>query len=201
MNPKLLRTWALAAFVLLLAFPAPAQVKIAVIDLRKLFDNYYKTKAATARLKERGAEMDKELQALRSQYEKAAEAYKKALDDANNQAVSAEEREKRKKAAEGKLREIQDLEQSVAQFRTTANSTMEEQRRRMTENILGEIRKVINAKAKAGGYSLVLDTSGDSLRGAPVVIYTNGENDLTEAVLAALNADAPRDFEKSSDKK
>ncbi len=187
--------------LLLLVIPASAQVKLAVIDLGKVFDKYYKTQAASAKIKERVADMDKELKALRTQYEKATEDYKKALDEANNQAVSSEEREKRKKAAETKFREIQELEQSVAQFRTQANTTIEEQKRRMVENILGEIRAVINTKAKAAGYSLVLDTSGDSLRGAPVVIYSNGENDITDAVLALLNANAPPDRLKPDEKK
>jgi len=202
MNQRLLRTLVGVALLLLLAYPAAAQnTKIAVIDLRKVFDKYYKTQAANAKLKERMADMDKELKALRTQYEQATGEYRKALDEANNQAVSAEEREKRKKAAESKLREIQDLEQSVRQFQAQANTTMEEQTRRMTENILGEIRAAINARAKAAGYTLVLDITGESLSKAPVVIYNNGENDITEAILAQLNATAPPELLKPTDKK
>ena len=202
MNQRLLRTLVGVALLLLLAYPAAAQnTKIAVIDLRKVFDKYYKTQAANAKLKERMADMDKELKALRTQYEQATGEYRKALDEANNQAVSAEEREKRKKAAESKLREIQDLEQSVRQFQAQANTTMEEQTRRMTENILGEIRAAINARAKAAGYTLVLDITGESLSKAPVVIYNNGENDITEAILAQLNATAPPELLKPTEKK
>jgi len=202
MNQRLLRTLVGVALLLLLAYPAAAQnTKIAVIDLRKVFDKYYKTQAANAKLKERMADMDKELKALRTQYEQATGEYRKALDEANNQAVSAEEREKRKKAAESKLREIQDLEQSVRQFQAQANTTMEEQTRRMTENILGEIRAAINARAKAAGYTLVLDITGESLSKAPVVIYNNGENDITEAILAQLNVTAPPELLKPTEKK
>lgn len=200
MKTRLL-TWTVYALIVWLAVPAVAQVKIAVIDLGKVFENYYKTKAANARIKDRVAEIDKELKTYLAQFEKTKEEYNKALDDANNQAVSAEEREKRKKAAESKLRELRDLEQSVAQFRAQANATIEEQRRRMTENILDEIRAVINAKARAAGCSLVLDTSGESLKGAPVVLYHTGENDLTDAVITQLNANAPPEASKPDNSK
>ena len=174
-----------------LCLPAYAQGKIAIIDLRKVFEVYYKTKAATDSLKQRGAEMDKEMNALTAQRQKAAEDYKHALEQANNMAVSVEERDKRKKAAETKLREIQDLEQSMTQFRAQASSTMEEQERRMRENIIGEIRAVVSAKAKAAGYGLVLDVAGESLSRIPVVVYHSGQMDLTDEVLAQLNANAP----------
>ncbi len=114
------------------------------------------------------------------------------LEDANNMAVSADEREKRKKAAESKLRDLQDIEQKIQQFRATATTTMEEQERRMRENIVGEIRAVVSAKAKGAGYTLVLDIAGESRSLIPVVIYSNGENDITDAILAQLNATAPK---------
>lgn len=191
MIAKILTPLLAVAVLLLAAMPASAQTKIAVIDLRKVFDNYYKTKAATDSLKQRGADLDKEMNAMTAQRQKAAEDYKAALEEANNMAVSAEEREKRKKAAETKLRQIQDLEQSMSQFRAQANSTMEEQERRMRENIIGEIRAVVSGKAKTAGYGLVLDVAGESLSRIPVVVYHSGQPDLTDEVLAQLNANAP----------
>ena len=191
MTARLLSSLVAAFALTALALPAAAQTKIAIIDLRKVFDTYYKTKAATESLKQRGADLDKEMNAMTAQRQKAAEEYKQALEEANNMAISAEEREKRKKAAETKLRQIQDLEQAMAQFRAQANTTMEEQQRRMRENIVGEIRAVISVKAKAEGYNLVLDVAGESTSSIPVVVYHSGQPDLTDEVLAQLNANAP----------
>src|SRR6266478_6559703 len=92
------------------------QAKIAIVDLRKVFDDYYKTKSADATLKDRAGDIEKERKALTDQYQKLSEDYKKALDGANDQAVSADEREKRKKSAESKLIEIKELEQNLTQF-------------------------------------------------------------------------------------
>lgn len=169
-----------------------AQSKIAIVDLRKVFDDFYKTQTADSTLKDRAGDLEKERKALTDQYQKLTEDYKKALDGANDQAVSAGEREKRKKTAESKLLEIKELEQNLTQFDRQSRTTLEEQQRRMRENILGEIRSVVNAMAKSGNYTLVVDTAAESFNKTPVVLFTNGENDLTTAVLAKLNANAPQ---------
>src|SRR4026207_1195621 len=90
-----------------------AETRIGVIDLRKVFEDYYKTKAANVKLKERLVDLEKEQKALVEQYQKSKEEYKRALDDANDQALSIEEREKRKKSAEGKLLDVQTLQQTI----------------------------------------------------------------------------------------
>jgi Skp family chaperone for outer membrane proteins len=115
--------------------------------------------------------------------------------------VSAEEREKRKKAAESKLIELKDLEQQITQFDNTARTNLDEQQRRLRDNILTEIRAVIDAKAKAGNLTLVLDTSSDDVRKPPVVLYNTGDNDMTDAVLKQLNANAPAGSPQKEDKK
>jgi len=199
-------TFLTAVPLALLTLPASAQptnstLRIAIIDLRKVFEGYYKTKAANATLKERTTDLDKELKALTDQYQKTTDDYKKALDNANNQAVSADERDKSKKTAETKFLEIKELEQSIEQFRRQAAATLGEQERRMRDNILGEIRNVINGKAKAGSFSLVLDVAAETINKTPAVLYSNGENDISDAVLKDLNAAAPPDALKADDKK
>ncbi len=61
----------------------------------------------------------------------------------------------------------------------------------MRDSIVEEIRITVNGKAKAAGYALVFDTLAESANGTPVVLYSNNENDLTEAILSQLNAGAP----------
>jgi outer membrane protein len=197
--PKVLL--ALAAVVLTTGCSALAQGKLAIIDLQKVFDGYYKTKAADALIKDRASDLEKQKKGLLDQYQKATDDYKKALDDANNQAVSADEREKRKKSAEANLLEIKRMEDQINQFDRSARTTLDEQLRRMRENILEEIRTVVNAKAKSGSFSMVLDTAAESFNKTPIVLYHNGENDLTTNVLNQLNATEPQSGSKTSDKK
>jgi len=194
---KLLAAFCLASFLVL---PAMADQKIAILDLKKIFDEFYKTKIADAVIKEEAAILDKDRKALIDQYQKLVDDHKKALEDANNQAISFDEREKRKKVAEGKLIEINDIEQSIKQFDRTAKGNLGEQQRIAREKILKEIQTIVNNKAKAGGYSVVIDSAAETINGTAVVLYTNGQDDLTPAVLKELNANAPTDLPKNDKK-
>lgn len=189
-----MNTFGKLLFVLILAFASAAgaqQGKIGIIDLRKVFEDYHKTKTADARLKDHQVELEKERKVMIDQYQKATDDYKAALEGASDQAVSADEREKRKKTAESKLLDIKKLEGDIGQFDRQARSTLIEEERKVRDRILAEIREVINAKAKAAGYAMVVDSAAETINKTPVVMYTNGENDLTTAVLAQLNANAP----------
>ena len=186
--------------VSVLSSSAWAQGKIATVDLRKLFDNYWKTKQADAAIKDRAADLDKEDKNMRDDLKKANDEYQKLLADANDQAVSPEERDRRKKTAETKLKYIKDSEDAVVQFEHQARTTLAEQQRRMRDNVLAEIRTVLSAKAKGAGFALVVDTAADSVNSTPVILFASGENDLTEATLSQLNAGAPVETSKPAEK-
>lgn len=189
---------ALAA-VLLTAASAQAQTKIAIIDLKRVFENYWKRNVADAQLKERAADFEKVRKGFVEEFQKADEEYKKLMEGASDQAVSTDERDKRKTAAEKKLREINEIKQTLQLHDQNSRETLGTQMRRMRDKILGEIREVIDSKAKAGGYSLVVDTTGETPNQTPIVLYNNGQNDLTDEVLAQLNAGAPPGAGKSGD--
>jgi len=177
------------------ASPAAAQGRIATVDLRKLFENYWKKKQAEAALKERAADFDKEDKEMKDELKKAAAEYQEMLKSANDQVVSSEERAKRKDAAEEKLKNVKETEDRVIQFERQARVTLDEQYKRMRENILREIKLVVESKAKQAAYSLVLDTAADSVNSTPIAVYSSGENDITEDVLKQLNAAAPETTE------
>ena len=69
-------------------------------------------------MKDRAGEAEKVLKGMLDDFQKANEEYKKLSSGAADQAASSEERDKRKKSAEAKLIEIQEIERQVKQFRT-----------------------------------------------------------------------------------
>ena len=199
---KTLRIATLVTCAVLLACSArAADSKIGTIDLQKVFTKYYKTDLANAAIQEEVGGLQKDNKALIEEHTKAVDDYKKALDEANNQAVSAEEREKRKKEAEGKLIKINDLRQTIDQFERTAKGNIEEKLRQSREKILKEIKEVIAIKCKSAGMSMVFDNSSSELGRLPVVLYSNGSNDLTDEILVQLNANAPADLPRTDEKK
>jgi outer membrane protein len=168
-----------------------AEMKIGLVDLKKVFDGYYKTKQADTQLKERAADSEKVLKGMIDDYQKASTDYKDLVDKSNDQAVSSEERDKRKKSAETRLMEIQEIERSLKQFRSQTQTTLDEQKKRMREEILTRIKDVVTEKSKKGGYSLVFDTASQSINQTEVILYSAGNNEFTDDVLSELNKDAP----------
>jgi Skp family chaperone for outer membrane proteins len=195
---KILKTTILTmALLAVLSVPALAQTgKIGTVDMRKLFDGYWKTKQAEAALNDRKAELDKEDRGFIDDLKKAKDEYQKLLDGANDQAISSDERDKRKQAAADKYGQITDSETTITQFERQAQATLAEQSQRMRANILNEIKTAVAAKTKAAGYAMVFDIASETVNQTPIILYSSGENDLTSAVLAQLNAGAPIDLAK-----
>lgn len=170
---------------------AQAQPKVAVINLKTVFDVYWKTKQSDVSIKDRQAEFEKERKKMVEDYQKANDEYRKMSESASDPAVSGDERDRRKKTAEGKLAEIKEIEQNIQQFDRQFRTQISDQIKRMRDNIMREIIDVVTSKAKAGAYNLVLDTAAESVSQTPVILFNSGTPDLTEEVLTELNAKAP----------
>ena len=184
----------------MLSSSAWAQARLATVDLKKLFENYWKTKQASASLDDRKKDMEKEDKNMLDDYKTKKDEYQSLVTSSSDPNVAPGERDKRKKAAEDKLKQLKDLEDTIVQYERQARTTLAEQNQRMRGNILNEIRNVVTAKAKAANFSLVIDTAAQSGDATPIVLFTNNENDLTAAVLEELNRSAPVDTPKVEDK-
>ncbi len=182
--------YTLLTVVLLVAtvVSASAETKVATVDMKKLFNGYYKTKLAQTSLESRKTELRKEIKDMADGLEKTQADYKQLLDQANDQAISADERDKRKQAGADKAKEIGNSRTAIEQFQRQAEAQLADQSQRMSANLVGEIQKAVAEKAKAGGYSLVMNAGSTE-----VVVYAANENDITASVLAQLNAGAPID--------
>jgi outer membrane protein len=177
--------------VLAIGASAAEAQRIATVDLRKVFDNFWRTKQADAKLKEDAADLEKDRKTMVDQFQKGEVDYKKLLDNANDPAISTTERDKRKKDAENELLGLRDLESRIKQFDTTSRATLGEKQRRIRDNILSEIRDAIKSKVKSGNYSIVIDTAAETPNGTPIILFSSGSDDLTEPVLSQLNINAP----------
>lgn len=178
------------AFLTLANASAQAQ-KIGVVDMKRAFDSYYKTKQAEAQIKDRAAESDKVYKGMIEDYKKANEDYKKLIDSSNDQAVSTEEREKRKKSAETKLLDLQEIEKSVKQYESQARTTIGAMEKRMRDKIVEEIREVVNRLSASGGYTYVFDSAAVTAYQTPIIVFSDNQNDITDAVIKEINATAP----------
>lgn len=178
---------------------AQAQGKIAVVNLRVIFDGYYKRKLADAKIKERAGELDQELEGKLAKRKAAEETYNAAAASANDLSASKEERDRRKADADRKLVTVKDVEKEITTFRQQAEAILREQHVRMRSRVLEEINAEVEAKAKTDGYYLVIDKDADSRNDTKVIPYHNGEHDITDFILRKLNAGAPANLSFEDD--
>lgn len=186
--------------VLCLGATARAEMKIATVDLRKVFDNYYKTKQADEILKKEADDVQKDRKDMVDKYKKLEDDWKALISRANDQALSSDERDKAKTQAERKLVELRETEQAVNDYDRVAQQKLFEKKKLKWDAIVAEIRQVVNTKSKNAGYNLVLDVSGDTMNNTPMVLYTDGQNDITDSILKELNATAPASATSSDSK-
>jgi Skp family chaperone for outer membrane proteins len=195
----------------LLGSPAWAQTRVATVDMRQLFEGYYKTTQARGVLDGEASDMEKDHAKMVEEWKKQKADYQAALASANDQAVSGGERERREKLAEDQLKQLKKSEAGLAEFERSAQSTYKDQTNRVKDKVVEEIRAVVETKARSAGYNLVLDASAIGLvleasaigaNGVPVFpYYNNTDNDLTQVVLAELNASAPLEPAKTPEKR
>jgi Skp family chaperone for outer membrane proteins len=123
--------------------------------------------------------------------DKAQTDYKQLLDQANDSALSADERDKRKQSAAAKAKEISTTKTTLEQFQRQAEAQLSDESQRMRGNLLTDIQKAVAEKAKAAGYVLVMNAANPD-----AFVYVSPDTDITETVLAQLNAGAPIDLTK-----
>jgi outer membrane protein len=183
---------------LLLASTASAQLasgRIVTVDLNRIFNEYYETPIASAKLKETAQALNKENADLVDRYKKQIEELNALREDQDKPEYTDEVRAQKRKAVEAKLAETQKTQREIQEFQRTNQQELERQTQRMRQNILKKITETIAKEAKDTGYAYVLDKSGATLNGTPSVVYAQDSLDITEAILKILNRNAPQPIE------
>jgi len=161
--------------------------KIGTVDMQRAFKDYNKTKDAESKINDAK-------NAAKKEYDDRAEAYKKALDEINNlnkqlesPALSADKKTGMAKERDDKIANIKSMEREISDFRQTRERQLQEQLMRMREGIVKEITDVVMEKVKAKSLDFVLDKSGASINGVPVVLYAPENVDFTNEIIETLN--------------
>ena len=155
--------------------------------MQRAFKEYSKTKDAEAKINDAK-------NAAKKEYDDRAESYKKALDEINTlnkqldaPALSADAKTQKAKERDDKISNIKNMEREISEFRQTRERQLQEQAMRMREGIVKEITDIVMDKVKTNHMDLVLDRSGMSLNGVPVVMYAPDNVDFTSDIITVLN--------------
>jgi outer membrane protein len=189
---KLNRIVSLLALVLGIAaapVAAQAQMKVGTIDMKQVFDGYYKTKDAEAKINESRAQAQKELAERLDTFNKAQEQARKLNDEAGKAELSEKAKAEKVKGLNEKLQELGVMQREVQEFQQTRERQLSEQSVRSRNSLVEEINKVVSDVVKANGYDLVFDKSGQSLNAVNVLVHSKDSFDFTADVVSKLNAD------------
>jgi outer membrane protein len=174
-----------------LSMHAQTGPKILVVDLTKLFDNYWKSQEQKATLqadaekaREQAAQLQKEGNAL-------VEEFKELDEQSKNPTATAEAKAKAQADAQKKYDEIQQKRTELNSFAQNAQSTLRQRSQTFKTLMIGEISKAAVDIAKNRGATFLLDKSGPTLLGVSNILHSDPSLDITDDVLAEINKDRP----------
>ena len=181
----------LAALVLTLTLAAAgaraAELKIAVIDMQKAFQEYEKTKTIEIKLNQQMEVFKEYSNQLNQQYQNLRKQYESARDDSQNIAYSAAERENKRQKAQQLYESLKLKEQEMTSYTESRKTQIRDMYTKLRGEVVEEIRKAVHNKAVLEGYTIVLDKSGESLNDVEFVVYIQPNLDMTDAVIQDLN--------------
>jgi Skp family chaperone for outer membrane proteins len=179
---------------------AQSSMKIGTVDMKQVFDSYYKTKEAETKINEARAQAKKELDDRLETFNKAQADARKLNEEANKPELAEKAKAEKAKVLNEKLQALGTLQREIQEFQQTRERQLSDQSVRSRNTLLEEINAVVSAKIKAAGYDLVLDKSGQSLNAVGLVVFSKDAMDFTADVVAEINASKGKAADKPAKK-
>jgi len=177
----------LVAAVLSSAAASAQNIKVGTVDMKKVFESYYKTKEAEAKINESRNSAKKDLEDRMDGAKKVLDEIKKIDEELQKPELSKESKEQKAKLRSEKATDLQGMDKEIREFQQQREKQLQEQSVRMRAGIVDDINKVVSDRVKAESYDIVLDKSGPSLNGVPIVLFSRESYEFTDAVVSALN--------------
>lgn len=177
-----------AAFVLVLSATAANAnpPRVAVLRVSDVFNKLESTAIATEESNAKKAEINRDSRMVTyNQLYTDLLARRKALDETPSQ-IDAETRKRLAREYAFKLQEAKSLLEDFESFRAERMRAIDGEMVAGMKQRLALIHSTAEKLAKEEGYDWVLDASGNTNTGVPLLLYAKNANDLTDRVLAAL---------------
>ena len=179
----------LSLFIAALTFSnqASAEINIGTVDMKKVFENYKKTKDAEQRISEMRNKYKKELDERMEKLKGMKDDIDKLTEQTKKAELSNEKKMEKAKKRETVANEANNLWKDVQQSQQEKEKQLADHSVRMRNGIVEEIKKVIDKAVATKGYDLVFDSSGPSLNGVNIVLHAKESWDFTKEVVDELN--------------
>ncbi len=168
-----------------------ADIKIAVVDMKRAFGEYTKGKEATMKLKGNADKFVEERKERYGKYKDMSAEVGKLQKKAQDSVLAQSERAKAGAQFESKLKELRAMEGEIKEFEQRRTGQLREEENQVRTQVLEEMTGIVQKLGKDGGHNLILDKSGSGMGGIPVALYAEGLPDLTDDLIKELNKDTP----------
>lgn len=171
---------------------ASAQVmKVGIVDMNRVFAEYYKTKNAEQDVNDQKELAKKELEERNKRYKELIEKYQLLAKQIKDPAITAELRSQKQEEANTIASEARSLEREKKEFADRRQRMLLTEVDRARKAIIEEIQDLVKATAKQRNYDIVFDKSGVGTRGIPFLLHSKDAVDFSEVLIEELNKDAP----------
>lgn len=167
-----------------------AELKIATVDLDKVFTAHPKTQAAEADLKKAEDGIQAEMEQMVAEGRALQEEAAKLAEAARSPILTEEARLKKRNEAEEKRTELEEFQLRARRTQENKLKQLREQVMKSRQGIVDELMAALAQFAQASEYDLVLDRSGMTMNAIPLVAYSKPELDVTDKLIAYLQAKA-----------
>ncbi|MCX6839742.1 MAG: OmpH family outer membrane protein [Verrucomicrobia bacterium] len=170
-----------------------ADLKIGVIDMSKVFQEFHKTKSAAEKYKGNYEKAAQEMQERQAVYKNLATEAQKLQKIAQDPIITPEQRNKHAAELGEKVKEIRSMEMEMQEFAERRQTQLKQEDMQIRKGLYEEILVVVRDKSKADGFDLVFDKTGVSLSTIPIILHVKegAATEMTDQLIVELNKNAP----------
>ena len=192
MNKRIRFVIALAvAGIAATAAQAQSAQKIMVVDIAKVYESHYKTAEQNALFQVDQKKASEELQRRAKEIDGVVAELKDMEEQLQNPVTTDEAKKKIQEEGAKKLQDLQGKQREAQGMQSNLQRLFQERIGQFRALLLDEISKVAADVAKKKGATFLVDKSGPSVIGVPVFLYTDASVEITDAVIAEINASKP----------
>lgn len=174
---------------------ASAELKVVMVDMTTLLNNYHKTKSAELEDKVNREAIRKEAAERASAMTSINEELRKLSVDFRDPQLSAEKRKSIAAEAKEKQSTLEILKNDREEYLDRSSRALNQKMVLIMDEIRAEVITAVNQYAEGADVDYVFDESGLTTTQVPFIVYVRNRVDITADVLKLLNKDAPESSE------
>jgi outer membrane protein len=165
---------------------------VAVVDLNRVFNDYFKTASVNTRIEEFATNMGEEREPLVTRYDEMQARLRAVTESSQDEEMPPEERRTLTTEAQEVLAQLRDLRTEIDEFDAARSDQLERLAKRLHEDIVDDIYRAVETYARRNDIDIVIDSAYERQTGLRVVVHSDPDYDITDEIIEQLNKGAPR---------